>query len=101
MSPKIGLYDYHENPDTAKPKLHIKRSQAQQMVDKGFAKRINKIAVQLLPIEIPANVRSNQGKVYESAGADFHPKFYSGGLTRTETKPAPFSKCRAARVGHQ
>lgn len=88
----------------SKSKCRIKRSLAKQLVAAGKAVWIEKYLIAQSTEEIPKSngIKSRDrhlAAISELKG--IRPVFFQGGLTRTETNPAPFEHFKAARVGHQ
>lgn len=90
----LSVFDHNVNPaiDPCTIRLSDKRGIA--LVKRKVAKFIKVgecTAVQaLIPIAriFPKQrLRSHQGEVYKSAAIDTHPRFFQGGLNRTEHKP--------------
>lgn len=88
-----------------RPIQRVKYSFAARLVSDGNAQFIGDRAIQLIPRSIAVVssplVKSNQGDAYELSAIEKNPRYFCGGLVRTEHQPLRIQKCKGARVGHQ
>lgn len=100
---KVGVYEDGQD----EPYVHIKRPFALDLVARGLAIIIDERSIKASGVRVQAVQSSeflkasNQADVYHSAGKDKAPRFFQGGLQRTEHRPVPFDIFRGAKVGHQ
>lgn len=93
--------------DSKVPLYRLKPKAATRLVANGRAKIIGVRAIRITPsdketaVSTDAIRESRQRIAYEMAGSDCHPRFFQGGLTRTEHQPAQIDKFQGAKVGHQ
>lgn len=87
---------------------YVKPRQAFAIMAEGFADvlddrtiRIRKNSGLVMARSSDSLANGGQGSVYESAATDKHPRFFAGGLCRTETRPGKIDRFSGARVGHQ
>ena len=100
--PNFGVFRHDLKPE-GRPHYYIQRKMARDLVARGLAREVNSYSIQLTTEpECSYGLMSGQGRIYEAAAIETVIKPHLiGGLTRTETQPAPFDKFKAARVGHQ
>jgi len=108
---RIPVYERSARP--ASPPFRTSPTFARKLIDCRAARAINpndlKVGIKLIIGESFVVVRelfsghpfafgSKQRIVYQNLATETHPRVFNGGLTRTEKKPAPFQKFKAARV---
>lgn len=90
------------------PIFHVKAKEAIAIVADGMAEVVDDRSIRIKEnhgIVIAKSSSSlligRQERAYESAAIDKNPRFFAGGLCRTEHQPRNISKFSGAKVGHQ
>lgn len=102
---QVRLFRYEQDHHTEEPAQKIKLKFARELVAQGVAEWSGRDLKMSPSREVATSCEliwgDKQGFTIESAAIDKNPRFFQGGLTRDEHKPAKFQLFKGARVGHQ